>query len=707
MAKILVNTEYFSEAANDYRKNKGVYTKAPFKSREFMEYWGEQKRRCLQGYEVGGTKITGRHYWYLNFCPIKRTEEDKDPLKKEWNVMKEKELLFPKFWLVDYEWWWAKEIAMRGMLKEQVAQLELASLPVQDYLDGKHLVCAKTRRAGFSYKEAADGAYNYNFIPRSKSYFFASSSEYLVVDGILNKFEVYLEHLDKNTQSFWKKNRMEKSSLSDMHWKSSYIDSNKRVKGYQSEVIGVTITNPNKVRGKDGVKITFEEAGSFKDLLSALAIALPSVKDGKTMTGQISVFGTGGEEGPAIEGLETLMYNPDTYDMLAFNNIWEEGMETTKVGYFVPCYLANQDFMDENGNVDLAGAIAHDDSERAKKKASGNAKDLDRRVAEFPRTIDEALARSSKSIFNRVESMRKHLKALKSNQDVLSSIRHGTLVETTKGVTFVVDSTKVPITTYPHKQTDDLSGAVSIYYPPAAGEEYLTVVDPYYKDGAADLTSLWACYVVKKPSKGNALGGQIAATFVGRPDQLETCYEYSYLLAKLYKSKIQSEIQGGGHEFFKFLKRKGELEMVCFEPILATSKEIIAERNRKYFMNVTTESKRTGFSGFANWFEQIVGLDENGDPIYRFQMCSDVGLLEECVKWRDGGNYDRISAMVIYFFMLQDLELEEAQRAQAESGRGSHLLDSIFSSSISSNEYDIVEDVLGGSSYIGDDIFNM
>lgn len=705
--KILVNSEYFSDGANDYKKNKGLYTKAPVGSREFLDYWKEQKRRCIEGYSVGGTKITGRHYWYLNFCPIKRTEKtNNDPSKAGWNVMKEKELLFPKFWLVDYEWWWAKEIAMKGMLKEDVAKLEIQSLPIIDYTTGKHLVCVKTRRAGFSYKEAADGAYNYNFIPRSKSFFFASKKDYLTDDGILNKFQTYLEHLDKNTQNYWRKNRMEKDSLSDMHWKSSYIDGHKQVRGYQSEVMGVIINDPNKVRGKDGIKITFEEAGSFKDLLAALAIALPSVKDGSTMTGQISVFGTGGEEGPAIQGLEELIYNPEAYDMLEFKNIWETGMEETAVGYFVPCYMANQDFMDESGNVDIQGAIDYDDSERLKKKKTGNPKELDRRIAEFPRNIDEALARSHKSIFNRVEQIRAHLKALKMNKDVLSSIRHGTLIETKGGVEFVPLPDAQPIIKYPHNQGDDLKGAVSIYYPPERGASYQLVVDPYYKDGAEDLTSLWCTYVIKLPTKGDPQGGRVCASYVGRPALLDTCYEISALLSKMYnEGRIQSEIQGGGQEFFKYLKKKNLLHLVCFEPVITSSKEITSEKNRSYFMNVTTESKRIGLSGFANWFEQIIGLDEEGEPIYRFQTCTDIGLLEECIRWKEKGNFDRISAYVIYYFMLQEYEIEH--RTEEENNNHQPGILEVLKNASYEPEGDIVEDVLGGGSYIGDDVLSM
>src|SRR6476620_10037430 len=72
----LVKTRYFSEAAIDYTKNKGFYTRAPIGSREYTEYWEMQEQRCMNGYKVGDLWISGRHYFYLNFTPILKVPDD-------------------------------------------------------------------------------------------------------------------------------------------------------------------------------------------------------------------------------------------------------------------------------------------------------------------------------------------------------------------------------------------------------------------------------------------------------------------------------------------------------------------------------------------------------------------------------------------------------------------------------------------------------
>jgi len=657
--RTFTNTRLLSEAANDFIRY-GYYTKAPKGTPEYKSYWAEQKRRCKQGYSVGDVSITGRHYFYLNFCPIKKTEKKKDG---SWNVMSAKKLLFPSFWEIDYNWWWAKEIAMFGMTKEDVQILGIDGLPIKDYTDAKHLSCLKTRRAGFSYKEAADGVWNYNFVPGSKSYFFASKDDYLTKDGILNKVTTYLDHLNGNTQNFWRRNRMVKDTM--MLRRASYLDTRKNEKGYKSEILGVIIDDPDKVRGKDGIKITYEEAGSFKNLKAALAISVPSVRDGATITGQISVFGTGGEEGPDIEGLEDIFLAPEEYDMLAFNNIWEEGMEETVCGYFVPCTHANQDFMDGDGNVDVQGALEYDETERAKKKRLRDPKELDRRIAEFPRTPSEALQRISANIFP-VAQAQACLRRLEKNQAMLASVMHGVLYQGDKEVEFRPTDSVRPIHQFPHKNDDDLTGCVSIFFQPQKDylgrvnpEHYFVSVDPFYKEQAEDRTSLWSASVWKHKFKGDPYGGIKMATFVGRPAQLSTAYRNTVLLSGLFGGcKIQSEIAGGGQGLYDYLKTKKLLHLAAFQPLLFSTKEVNSEKNRSYFMNLSTDDKKNGLSYYAEHLMEQIGINEQGQPIYYIDMIRDPAELREIIKFNPDPkkNFDRISDAIVAMYTMREFQ---------------------------------------------------
>lgn len=674
--RTFTNTRYFSEAAIAFKRD-GVYCKAPKGHPEYKSFWFEEKRRCLEGYTVGDLSITGRHYFYLNYCPIKRTEVKRgsgndiliasniDQRKRPIQAMKPKELLFPAFWEVDYHWWWAKEIAMNGMYADQVRELQVEGLPIKDYLTGYHLCCLKTRRAGFSYKEAADGVWNYNFIPNSKSYYFASKDDYLTKDGILNKVTDFLTHLNKSTGSFWLKNRMEKNEM--MHRKASYLDRKRNPAGYMSEILGVIVNDPEKVRGKDGIKITFEEAGSFKKLDAALAIAVPSVRDGDIMTGQISVFGTGGTDGPSIEGLDSVFNNPEAYDMLTFNNIWEEGMEATTCGYYVPCFKTYSSFMDSDGNIDIEGATLYDDLEREKKKKLNDPKKYDQRVAEYSRTPSEALQRLAFNIFPTAECLQWR-KELLTNPELTAFIKYGIVYPNKDGIwKFEPKPEAIPILKYPHDQDDDkdrenLEGCVTIYEDPRCDIKgnvhdglYSVVVDPYYKDQAEDLTSLWAAYVIKHKTDDDIYGDKIVASFIGRPMSLETAYRNTLGLAEIYNAKIQSEIAGGGQGLFDFLKREKKLHKAEFEPTQFNTKENGAnERNRNYFMNLNSDEKRNGLSYFAEWLMKPRGIDIFGNTLRNLHTIYDIALLQEIIKFNGDRNADRISSMIVGMFTFRE-----------------------------------------------------
>jgi hypothetical protein len=689
-----VNTRHFREAAIAYKKNGGRYTLAPIESKEWYEFWEEQERRCLYGYKVGGIKVTGRHYFYMNFTQLRKIDEKNKGKKvsyKDWD--------FPSFFEIDYDWFWYKEIAWHGCNKAVLDKLKLWRNPspnvdpiskkvLDEYGGAMHLGCLKTRRAGFSFKEGADGVYNYNFIPGSKSYYFAAIEQYLTTDGILNKVEYNLEFLNQNTDGWWLKNRMQKSTL--MHQKASFIDDEKQVKGFLSEIIGVIINDPDKVRGKEGIKIVYEEAGSFKDLKRALAISVPSVSEGATLTGQISVFGTGGEEkGVDINGLEEIFNNPRTHRMLCFENDWEEGYEGTECGVFIPCYMANGSFMDNDGNVNKEKAIAFEDEQRELKRQSKDPRDYDLRIAENPKVPSEALLRITSGIFPQAEILLQTNRVLRS-KEIQGLLLHGEIKNNPgKGLEFFVKENAKPVINYPHKDGDDIRGCVTMVERPLTtqihkngktitaipDDVYVVVVDPYYKDepkGKQSTISLGAVYVVKQTSiYFNNKTEQDVAWFVGRPGKTSDLFEIIMNLADFYNAKIQCEISGGGQGLVDYARERKKLHKLMFEPIYINEKEVEKiSKNRSFFMNIGTEEKRLGLQYLADDLKTVVGLDENGHEIMKLHYIYDLGYLQELKSFNEDGNFDRISAQIVKMFTLKERIQEKVKRKEKKPNTG-------------------------------------
>lgn len=328
-SKQIKNSDKFREPALQFIAT-GHYCTYPEGTAEFFKYWDEQMNRCKYGYTADdGDFISGYNYFYLNFCPIQRivytTITNPDGSTK---IKKTRDLQFPDFYDYDYYFFQAMEEA-----EEQ----------------GKHLCALKSRRKGYSYKNAAMACRNYYLFPGSKTYIYASNKQYLTEDGILTKAWDYMDFIDKNTA--WGKKRSVNTQMrkrAGFYTKDEY--GNEVELGFKSEIIGVTLKdNPDVVRGKAGKLIIFEEAGSFAELGAAWQIARPSVEQDGIAFGVMVAFGTGGDEDSHFETLKDMFYNPEGYNCLGFDNIWDETLSDKKCGFFIPQYT-NMDFRDENGN---------------------------------------------------------------------------------------------------------------------------------------------------------------------------------------------------------------------------------------------------------------------------------------------------------------------------------------------------------------------
>lgn len=684
----LVNTAQFQYTARDFKTNGGMYTRAPKGSRDYFQFWEEEEKRCLYGYKCGDLWIPGRFYHYLNHFPIARVPEkvmlqaiEERRSSGTGRVARqavEKIMDFPAFWEIAYEWYMFKHIAWYG------GEFMGIQSP-----GNRHICTLKTRGAGFSYWEAQDGCYNYNFIPGSKSYYFAGALPYLDEDGIMNKVQGGLDWTNQHSP-YWKKNRQVHKSV--LHQKASYLDMYGMEKGSMSEIIGQVVDKPSKTRGKRGRKATFEEGGSFAKMEEALEVAMGSMaegadEEGTMYVGQITIGGTGGEQGPGIQGLENIFDNPKAWDMLAFPNVWDGEYNGGQCGYFVPCWRANSWAMDENGNVDIDFAIKADDTQRDKKKKSNKPKDLDRRIAEYPRNPREALQRMNGNGFN-IAEIDAQIKRLESSKQLQGMIRHGQLTRNPdalkndghNGVEFNVQPKHIakPIEDFPHNQRESMEGCVSIVerpYTDAKGRVpegmYKITFDGYAKEQAEDQTSLWSWKVWKMDNNVDPKFGNLPVAWgCGRMSRYQSNIDRMFMAADYYNAMIQGEIAGGGQAVVTHAKTYRLLHKICHEPEMAHNKEIASKSaGNSYLMNMATDRKNLGLSYLEDWHVQIRGLDEKGIPILNVHRIYDIAWLKEMRKFDPTkGNYDRISDAIVGMFELKEnyaLQIKRRRKQRA------------------------------------------
>lgn len=648
---MFVNTHLFSEAAKEKLKT-GKYTPAPIGSKEYNDYWDIQDDRCLNGYSVGGVRITGYHYFFLNFKQLDVVINPNNPASK-------KETTFPRFWELHFDFFHALEKA------EQL---------------GKHMCILKPRGTGFSEIMSSIAVTNYTLYKKSKNFFFASNEGYLNKDGVLTKCWDHLEFLNQETESGYKHLRQKKDQ--DLHKRASTVDRQGNESGYKSEIIGRVIDHPRKVRGaRTGTKgkVFFEEGGSFPRLQEAVSSTRPLVEQGGVTTGQILVWGTGGEQGDGIMGLEHMFYHPDAYNMIAFDNTFDEDRVGTKCGFFFPVQAAMDKYMDKEGNALQEAGRRHHVQER-KRLAENDPKSEDQYIAEYPFTPAEALMRLSSNLFP-VAELQRQLMRVQSDKGIQGMLKHGTITKLETGkFKFVLLDNARPIKNFPHDPTENTDGCFTLVEGPFKDQVgkvpagiYTIVVDPYYKDEATASPSLGSFYVYKHANNLSESADDIlVGWYSGRPKTLDKFYRLLFNTAQFYNAMIQSEIAGGGKGIIDYARNRKLLHYCEKEPDIISVKENAAKSiSKPYFMKMHKDDVPLAEVYLADWLvkERNIKKDVNGEDvsILNLHKIYDEALLKELIKYNDIANFDRVSALRLLPFMIKERKDHVVQSAHQRS----------------------------------------
>lgn len=613
----------------------GQYCTYPEGTTEFYKFWDEERDRCINGYTADdGDFISGYNYFYLNYCPISRIVNHITTDKLGNTVVKRvNEVSFPDFWDYDYYYFNAVQEA------EEV---------------GKHLCLLKSRRKGFSYKGGAMACRNYYLIPNSKTFIYASNKQYLTDDGILTKAWDYMDFIDKNTA--WGKKRSVNTQMrrrAGFYTKDDY--GNVIEMGYKSEIIGVTLKdNPDVVRGKKANLILFEEGGSFSELGAAWQIARPSVEVDGIAFGTMIVWGTGGDEGSAFETMKDMFYNPDGYNCLGFDNIWDETATTNKCGFFVPQYTnldirdkeGKRIYMDEDGNTFRKKSLEHILAERqiVISNATSNAA-VDRYVAERPVTPAEAMLEFNGNMFPKKE-LQEQLSLLRTNKKLQNHKQVGDLVQQPDGtIKWVIkktgDITHYPLRTKRDETTgaligDDPTGSIVIWEHPnkdASPGLYIAGIDSYDYDESST-TSLGSCFIYKRVQSIEQYSDIIVAEYTGRPKSAEEFYENVRKLLLYYNARAMYENQNKG--IFVYFTNKHCDYLLADQPDIINDIVSNSKVNRKKGCHMNKQIKQWGEGLIKDWLN-----DENSVGKKNLYNIMSEPLLEELIAYNDNGNFDR------------------------------------------------------------------
>lgn len=628
---IIEDADYFRQPALHFLKY-GCYTFLKPNNNpnsEFRKHWDEEKRRCYEGYvrESDGEWVTGFNYWFMNYCPMmvnKLVEGRKKAIRTE---------AFPFFfegiyWRFHYLW--------------------------QAREGGKHAIELAKRGCAKSYSLAAIMSHNLILGESEESnrrvitVLTAYQKEYLKddKDGTLSKFKPSINFSFANTPF---PHLMLKNSPNEMSWQMGYKDEYGVEKGSLNQVLAVSAKDDSeKLRGKRGW-ILFEEMGSFKGLLSLYDITRKSVEDGDYTFATMYLVGTAAESESDFSSAKTLLYNPDGYNILSIDNVFDKPKQgKPKFGFFFPSYINRAGCYNKDGVSDVVKALIEILIARYKAKYSADPKSVLRVIAEDPITPAEAIIKVKAAYFP-ITALTERLSQLDQDVHAYDDVYIGKLVQNSNGVEFTPTS-DIPIRKFGVK--NDTPGAIEIFEMPEKDRNgkvlhtrYIIGHDPVDND-QAESSSLSSTFVL------DLWTDKIVAEYTGRQSFADDNFEIVRLLCLFYNAKCLYESNKKG--IFAYFSKMNCTHLLADTPEFLRDKQLI--KYSSFGSNAKGVNASAAINAYANnlirdWLMKPVTVIQNIDgedvevTVYNLNFLRNRALIEELIAFNPEINVDRIRAL--------------------------------------------------------------
>ncbi len=669
-------------------------------SYEYTEYWREQKRRCIEGYWVGGKWMPGNLYFYVNFGTILLNKSRHSKTKQ-----RGRPLLMDIFWETAYYWMEAR--GLTGFSEDPTVQFYKKSLqdpdslekldeyrthikPIREQLfhstknigkpqfldEAKNLMWLANRGPGKSYF-AADAVIAHEWLfDGAKEYLPDSpplTTEVLVGAGdakyssdLLAKVKLCLEGLPGGTtvNGIFYPPPFSKRYSGGWGPGDEIIHSYKRKQGGSWTYSGTKSTikhrtykdNPFAAQGTRPAVAVKEEIGMFDNLIASHEADVETQKSNGTYKfGSTLFMGTGGDMDGGTVDASKMFYDPETYDCLSFEDTWEH---KGKISYFLPATHGKLNYKDENGNTRYELAIKEEERVREKLRKGKNATTaLDAYIQYNPIKPSEMFLTKSGNIFPKKE-LSEWLAVLENNDKYRNAEFIGDLIMDELGdVRFVPDlnNSLNPIRTFPiDTKREDIEGAITIWEHPFKDESgqvpyglYVAGTDPYDHDESGT-PSLGSTFIYKRYFTNDAWYETPVAEYTGRP-KADEYYKRVILLLLYYNARCLYENMVKG--FHQYAQMKNYDWLLMEQP--GYIKDMIPNStvDRVKGMHMQIGLKTHGEVLIKNWLEA-----EYAPGRFNLQKIRSVPLLKELISYNRQGNFDRVIAFMMCMYAVQERE---------------------------------------------------
>jgi hypothetical protein len=619
--------------------SQGFYCDKPFRSKDYIKYWNDEKEKCREGVLFIGKKntwyLTRDYYMWLNFLPIFDKEEKK-----------------------------------YGFAKVRDAQYHMALYEILAELQHKHAAILKKRQIASSYFHMGKIINQFWFEEGSICKIGASLKDYINDKGSWKFLDEYKTFLNEHT-AWYRPCTPEKVLL----WEQKIevrINNRKTNKGLMSKIQGASFEK-NATTGVGGPCTYFfhEEAGIAPKMDQTYEYIRPAMTSGMMTTGMFIAAGSVGDLAQC-NPLKEFILNPQANDIYAIEtDLMDDKGKIGVAGLFIPEQWSMPPFIDKYGNSQIKEALKAVYEERAQWQKDLAPEQYQLRISQKPVNIAEAFAYRQAAIFPQGVIS----KQLKRIDDKEYGYEHIELERTEEGIE-AKRSRKLPIMEFPvKKKQEDKTGVLVVWERPIDDPTfgtYYASIDPVSEGKTTTSDSLCSIFVYKNAcevTRTNEKGEtetfiereKVVASWCGRYDDINKTHEQLELIIEWYKAWTLVENNISLFIQHMIAKRKQKYlvpkQQILFLKDLGSNNNVFQEYGWK---NTGTLFKSHLISYAIEYIREAIDeeLDDNGEVIsqtFGVQRIPDKMLLTEMMQYYPGLNVDRLVAFsaLVAFVRIQ------------------------------------------------------
>jgi hypothetical protein len=628
-------------------RDTGVYCTAPFKSKDFINYWDDQKQKCRKGViikEDDSTWFLAREYYmWLNFLPIFDKEQQK----------------------FDFA-------------KIRDAQYHMALYELLAELNYKHSAILKKRQIASSYYHMGKFINQQWFEAGVTLKIGASLKDYINEKGSWKFLQEYAAFLNEHT-AWYRPMSPDKVMMWQQKIEVRKGDRKTEV-GLKGTIQGMSFEK-DPTNGVGGpVKYFFhEEAGIAPKMDQTYEYMRPAMRSGMVTTGMFIAAGSVGDLSQC-NPLRDMILNPISKDIYAVEtNLLDNKGTVGLSGLFIPEQWSMPPYIDEFGNSKVEEALVALDAQFEQWKKELAPEDYQLRISQHPRNIQEAFAHRSVSVFptHLVAAQNRRIEEKEYAYEFLD------IFTDENGKVAVRSTDKQPIKEFPiSKKTEDKTGVLVVWERPVADPtfgQYYASIDPVSEGKTTTSESLCSIYIMKAPVEVTRVTmgetetyiepDKIVAAWCGRFDDINKTHQRLELIIEWYNA--WTVIENNISLFIQYMiSRKKQRYLVPKSQILFL-KDLGANANvfQEYgWKNTGTLFKAHLLSYAIEYCKEELDVETKTDGTivrtkYGIERIPDPMLLKEMQEYAEGVNVDRL---VSFAALVAFMRIQHANRGYAK-----------------------------------------